>query len=371
MKSPQIYAGLMSGTSLDGVDAVLVEFKEKQRLSLLARYSLRFPNELRRLLLKLAESETLTFSELAAAEEGLTRCYANCWSEVAKQAPHAQPLALGCHGQTLEHRPEKGFSFQLLNPSLLTELTGCDLVCDFRRRDLAASGQGAPLVPAFHRSFFSSSEEDRIIVNLGGIANLTWLPANSSEDAIGFDTGPANLLIDGWCLRHQGQEFDADGRWSAQGKVIENLLSQLLSDPYFAYPYPKSTGREHFNLDWLDQQLDRAASQQARPVDIQATLVELTARSLADAIYQLDPAGNAKILTCGGGAKNQQLMRRLSSLLNPRQLTTTADLGLPPQDVEATAFAWLAKAHLEGLPGNMKSVTGAKSERILGGYYPA
>jgi len=361
----------MSGTSLDGVDGVLIHFDDEQSLKVIARNSLGFPSELRQLLFKLAQSESLTFTELATAESELTRCYARCWKQLEMKTGDFKPQAIGCHGQTLEHRPESGFSFQLLNPSLLSELTGCDIVCDFRRRDLAAAGQGAPLVPAFHRSFFASPNENRVIINLGGIANLTWLPANEMEQAIGFDTGPANLLLDAWCFRHLNQEFDKDGRWSAQGVVIEKLLKQLLSDPYFSAPHPKSTGREHFNLSWLDKHLELACCTEHTPIDIQSTLAELTAQSLADAICKLDPRASAKLLICGGGSQNQDIMKRVEGRLTPRSLVTTADAGLPPQDVEAAAFAWLAKAHLEGRPGNMSSVTGAKGERVLGGFYPA
>jgi|AntRauTorckE6833_2_1112554.scaffolds.fasta_scaffold09825_3 anhydro-N-acetylmuramic acid kinase len=371
MINRNIYGGLMSGTSLDGVDGLLVSFTSDHQLQVLARSSLPFPEKLRNLLLSLAHSENISFTDLASAEQALTQHYALCWQELEKQVPGIKPEALGCHGQTLEHRPAIGYSLQLLDPSLLAELTGCNIVCDFRRRDLAAGGQGAPLVPAFHRGFFGSVKEDRMIVNLGGIGNLTWLPRNHADEPLGFDTGPANLLLDAWCHKHQGTKQDENGNWAKRGQINHELLDQLLKDAYFSAPYPKSTGREMFNLPWLEKKLGSSGVKALKAVDIQATLVELTARSLCQAIQQLDPRQSAQILICGGGSKNTYLMERIAELARPRNVATTENAGLPPQDVEAAAFAWLAHQHLLKKPGNLPSATGAQGPRILGGFYPA
>ncbi|WP_404416022.1 anhydro-N-acetylmuramic acid kinase [Marinospirillum sp.] len=371
MTNRKIYGGLMSGTSLDGVDGLLLSFTGDHQLQVLARSSLPFPDELRDRLLNLAQSENISFTHLADAEQALTRHYALCWQELEKQAPGIRPEALGCHGQTLEHRPAIGYSLQLLDPSLLAELTGCNIVCDFRRRDLAAGGQGAPLVPAFHRGFLSSAKEDQIIVNLGGIANLTWLPCNPAQESLGFDTGPANLLLDAWCCKHRGTKQDENGHWARSGQANQKLLDQLLKEAYFSAPYPKSTGREMFNLAWLERQLEENDAQNLNAADIQATLVELTAASLCQAIQQLDPQQKARVLICGGGSKNTYLMERITGLARPRSVATTESAGLPPQDVEAAAFAWLAQQHLLNKPGNLPSATGAQGPRVLGGFYPA
>lgn len=371
MINTKTYAGLMSGTSLDAVDGLLVCFTDDQQLQVLARSSVTFTPELRDQLLALALAEEISFTQLAIAEQQLTLCYARCWQQLAEQAPGTQPEALGCHGQTLEHRPEAGYSLQLLNPSLLAELTGCNIICDFRRRDLAAGGQGAPLVPAFHQGFLGSRNEDRIIINLGGIANLTWLPAHNAKEALGFDTGPANLLLDAWCHQHCGTPHDEAGQWARGGQVNEGLLKRLLSEPYFKAPYPKSTGREKFNLVWLENQVRGTDFASLKARDVQATLVELTASSLCQAIQQLDSQQTARLLVCGGGSQNSYLMERIRHLAGPRSLNTTEWAGLPPQDVEAAAFAWLAQQHLLGQPGNLPRATGAQGPRILGGWYPA
>jgi len=371
MINTNIFAGLMSGTSLDGVDGLLVKFTGDHELQVLARHNLPFPEKLRNQLQHLAHAENITFSDLASAEEELTLCYARCWQELEKKAPDAKPQALGCHGQTLEHRPEIGYSLQLLNPSLLAEQTACNIICDFRRRDLAAGGQGAPLVPAFHQGFLSSTQEDRVIVNLGGIANLTWLPADANQEPLGFDTGPANLLLDAWCHQNLGTHYDENGNWAQSGQVDQELLKQLFMEPYFSAPYPKSTGREKFNPAWLEKQLECSGVKNRKPADVQATLVELTALSLCQAIQQLDPLQTARLLICGGGSQNTYLMERIAHLASPRPVSTTRDAGLPPQDVEAAAFAWLAQQHLLKQPGNLPSATGAKGSRVLGGFYPA
>lgn len=370
MNRKQIYVGMMSGTSLDGVDAVASHFGEAGDLKVLGRSSVDFPPQLRALLLKLASSDLVSFSDLSTAEELLTRSYAHCWKLLSQQHPSITPLALGCHGQTIEHRPNKGYTLQLLNPSLLAELTGCNVVCDFRRRDLAAGGQGAPLAPAFHQGFMASNTEDRIIINLGGIANITWLPAQANQPSLGMDTGPANILLDSWCQLKQRQAFDDQGHWARSGQRIPELLTHLLKDSYFTQGFPKSTGREKFNLNWLQDQLTEFSSSHLADEDIQATLTELTVVSLCQAINTLDVQGAAKLLVCGGGAKNLYLLERIAAV-SQRATLTTDELGIPSQDVEALAFAWLAYRHQQGLSGNLPKVTGAKGERILGGYYPA
>lgn len=369
------FIGMMSGTSLDAVDGVLVAFDTKgTNPQLLKRNSVNLPKELKELLGFLAHSETLTFRQLAEAEDGLTRLYADCALEILNAIPtYQQPIALGCHGQTLEHQPNllPSYTLQLLNPSLLAELTGQNIIADFRRRDLAAGGQAAPLVPAFHSKVFHSTSNDRIIVNLGGIANLTWLPKNQNEPVLGFDTGPANLLLDAWHQEHWQKSFDMGGKKAASGKVILELLNKALADDYFALAAPKSTGREKFNPEWLKVLLIEMADQNLSNQDVLRTLVELTARSLTDQIKLLDPRAQAEVFICGGGWQNSFLVERISVLISPRQLTSTATLGIPPQDVEAAAFAWLAWRHHHNKSGNLPSVTGAKGERVLGGFYPA
>lgn len=278
-----------------------------------------------------------------------------------------------CHGQTLEHQPNAtpAYTLQLLNPSLLAELTGLNIVADFRRRDLAAGGQGAPLVPAFHQAVFQDRQQNRILLNLGGIANLTWLPADQNQLVTGFDTGPANLLLDAVAQIALKQPFDQNGQTAQQGTIHPILLQQLLKEAYFTLPAPKSTGREAFNLHWLRQQLVLANCQNINTADLLATLTELTALSASQAIDQVDPLKAAQVYACGGGSRNTWLMARLQAALAPRPLQTTQALGIDPQLIEAAAFAWLAKQHLQGKPGNLPSVTGALGLRCLGGFYPA
>lgn len=370
----QIFAGFMSGTSLDAVDGALMDFSPVTgRPTLLATASVDLPSELRALLIHLAHSETLSFTELATAEDGITHCYATCAQTLLDQAPNHLPLALGCHGQTIEHRPDAhpAFTLQLLNPSLLAELTGQNVTCDFRRRDLAAGGQAAPLVPAFHEALFSSREKNRLIINLGGIANITCLPADQTKPVTGFDTGPANLLLDHWYRQHQPGDFDPEGQWARQGKLLPELLQIFENEDYFRRRPPKSTGREAFNPAWLEQKLQQAQAIAANPKDILRTLVELTASTLAQAIQQQDPDARSELLVCGGGWHNQLLIERIQALTAPRPLSSTSRLGISPQWVEAAAFAWLAWRHHQKKTGNLPSVTGAQGYRILGGFYPA
>jgi anhydro-N-acetylmuramic acid kinase len=275
--------------------------------------------------------------------------------------------AIGSHGQTLRHRPRAAhpFTLQIANPSLIAERTGVTTVGDFRPRDMAAGGEGAPLVPAFHRWLFHRPDSARVVANIGGIANITYLPKISSAPVIGFDTGPGNTLLDLWVEKHLGHHYDRDGEWAASGSIHSALLVNLLNDPYFAEAPPKSTGREYFNLNWLNRYLRACASLPA--VDVQTSLVELTAGSITRAIQGLGEVDEVYI--CGGGAHNRHLMRRLQQQLSPLPVRDTTSIGLPPDWVEAAAFAWLAHQTLEGQPGNLPSVTGARHPVILGGIY--
>ncbi|MGL5253349.1 MAG: anhydro-N-acetylmuramic acid kinase, partial [Moraxella sp.] len=277
-------------------------------------------------------------------------------------------MAIGCHGQTVRHRPQWRFSLQLLDPNTLAERTGIAVVSDFRRRDMAVGGQGAPLVPAFHQAMFGQSNKRRVILNLGGIANITVL--DGTDNVIGFDTGVANLLIDAWCQRHTEQSYDKNGDWARSGQVIEPLLKALLAHPYFALPAPKSTGREDFNMAWVDSILEQVAHQHPNlaysPADVQATLSELTAVSVAQAIMYTTDNVTGELFVCGGGAYNGLILARLQAHLPQWLVTTTADIGLSPLWVEATAFAWLAQQTLINAPSNLPSVTGANKAVVLG-----
>lgn len=360
-----LYIGLMSGTSLDGLDIALVEQGEQQRL--LATHYLPMPAELGRQLLELCRSGEDEIARSALAEQQ--------WATLAAQGIDAllqrerlsarQIRAIGNHGQTVRHEPQRGFSVQLGNHALLAELTGICVVGDFRRRDVAAGGQGAPLVPAFHQALFGNAQR-RAILNVGGFSNLTLLAPQ--QPVRGFDCGPGNVLLDAWIRHHRQQPFDRDGAWAASGQVHEGLLEQLLGDAYFAMRGPKSTGREHFNLDWLQAQLQAWPGVPA--VDVQATLLELTARSIAAAL-QDSLADAEELLVCGGGAHNRRLLQRLAARLPGCTVASTDSRGLPADWIEAMAFAWLAHRCLEGLPGNCPEVTGARGARILGAIYPA
>jgi anhydro-N-acetylmuramic acid kinase len=361
----EFYVGLMSGTSLDGVDAVLADLSGA-RPSLLANAHVAFDPPLRAELLALNASGADEIERAAHAANELATRYASAVAAVLARA-QVSPLAIraiGCHGQTVRHRPERGYTTQIGNAALLAELTGIRVVADFRSRDVAAGGQGAPLAPAFHAAVFAQASEDRVVLNLGGIANLSFLPRQG--EASGFDCGPGNCLLDLWAARHLGRPHDDGGDWAAGGPVIPDLLERMLNDPYFALPPPKSTGRDLFNSRWLEEMLKGGEDAQA----VQATLLELTSRSVADA-FSAHSRRAQRIIVCGGGAKNRALMQRLMELAAPAALDTSERHGIDPQLVEATAFAWLAKRALEGLPGNLPSVTGARGPRVLGAVYPA
>ncbi|MBU6258651.1 MAG: anhydro-N-acetylmuramic acid kinase [Burkholderiales bacterium] len=366
------FIGAMSGTSLDGVDAVLAEGDAGRPLAGRAHVHLGMPAALRDELLDLNRgggADELHRGALAA--NALAWLYAQAVERLlAGAAPARRAItAIGAHGQTLRHRPREfdgvGYTIQILNGALLAERCGIAVVCDFRSRDLAAGGVGAPLVPAFHAATFTGAGEDRAVLNLGGIANLTLLGADGSVR--GFDCGPGNLLLDLWMRRHQGRDFDADGAWAAAGRVDVALLQSMLAEPYFDLAPPKSTGRDLFDAAWLARHLDPALP--AR--DVMATLAELTATSVVRDLQRHAPAAR-RLVVCGGGAANGHLMRRLAALLAPRTaVASSAAYGVPPDQVEALAFAWLARAHLEGRAGNLPAVTGAVGPRVLGALYPA
>jgi len=365
----QLYIGLMSGTSVDGVDGVLVRLGDGAAPAVLASASLPMPADLRRELLALNQSGDDELARAALAANALARLYAQAVAALLQQAGVAagDVTAIGAHGQTVRHRPDLGYTVQLNAPAVLAELAGIDVVADFRSRDVAAGGQGAPLVPPFHAAIFGAPQ-GRAVLNLGGIANVTLLEPGHAPR--GFDTGPANVLLDGWCQRHLGRPYDADGRWAATGQVLAPLLEQMLaSEPWFALPPPKSTGRDLFNMQWLDDRLAAFDGPKPAPQDVQATLQRLTARTVANAV-DAAAAGTQDVFVCGGGARNPGLMRELAYCLQ-RPVHATDALGVPAQEVEALAFAWLAQAFVQRRPAGLPAVTGARGPRILGALYPA
>ena len=361
--SAAIYIGLMSGTSLDGVDAVLADLSGTMPV-LLASAHVPFDPPLQRKLLALNSRGADEIERAARAGNELAQRYADAVSAVLEKSKTSASAvrAIGCHGQTVRHRPERGYTTQIGNAARLAELTCIRVVADFRSRDVAAGGQGAPLAPAFHAAVFARAGEDRVVLNLGGIANLSFLPRQGA--VTGFDSGPGNCLLDLWAARHLGRAHDEGGAWAAAGAVVPALLERMLREPYFASPPPKSTGRDLFNADWLQGMLRGGEDAQS----VQATLLELTARSVADAVSRHCRRAQ-RIIVCGGGAKNTALMRRLEELSAPAGLEASNRHGIDPQLVEATAFAWLAQRALEGLPGNLPSVTGAGGPRVLGAVY--
>ncbi|WP_457857626.1 anhydro-N-acetylmuramic acid kinase [Psychrobacter pulmonis] len=395
-----LYIGMMSGTSLDGMDAVLCQFggeeNIQQPLRLLASISQDFPPRLREVLLALCQPNgvqelTSTMGEPSSELDWFgwaSKEYAEFASDVVNNLLQQSNtdvesvLAIGCHGQTVRHRPQMGFSLQLLDANIIAERTGISVVSDFRRRDMAVGGQGAPLVPAFHQALFATPDSTRVLLNLGGIANITVLPANdrsinantavvNNSSVIGYDTGPANLLLDAWTALHTDKDYDAGGAWAQSGQVVEPLLNQLIEHPFFARTYPKSTGREDFNLAWLQSELQKfdQASAHIRysSADVQATLTELTAMSASMQINLFIKANkNSSVYVCGGGALNDYLMTRLQAHLPHCTVETTASLGLNPAWVEAVAFAWLARQTLMGETGNLPAVTGASKGVVLG-----
>lgn len=368
MANRDLYIGLMSGTSLDGVDAVLADFSQP-RFRALAHSHVGFDSGLRSELLALSAAGHDEIERAGRVGIVLAERYAQAIELVRADAGLAasEVAAIGCHGQTVRHRPDQGFTVQIGNPSLLAERTGIAVVADFRSRDMAAGGQGAPLVPAFHAVAFGSATEDRAVVNIGGIANVTLLPRKGP--VLGFDTGPGNCLMDYWVHRHLGKAYDAGGAWAASGNVSSSLLARMLDEPYFRQPAPKSSGRELFNPGWVGGMLDGSEDAQA----VQATLLDLTAESISRSIEESEASTSrvARLIVCGGGAYNDALMARLAARLAPRIVETSAAYGLDADQVEAMAFAWLAWRAIKGEPGNVPEVTGAKGPRILGAIYPA
>jgi len=365
----EYYVGVMSGTSLDGVDAVVADFGvTRKACETLGASHIAFPSLLRDELLALQQPGNNELARAGAAANMLAEMYADAIARALAAAKLSRDdvVAAGVHGQTLRHRPDRGFTVQLNNPARVAEKAGMRVVADFRSRDVAAGGQGAPLVPAFHAALFARRDRHRVIVNIGGIANITDLPRDGSVH--GFDTGPGNVLSDLWCARNRGMTFDAQGAWAAEGKPDPALLDVLLADPFFSAPPPKSTHRDKFNLQWLEERL-AAAHIDDEAENIQATLVALTARTIADAIRAYAPSAE-QVLACGGGANNLTLMKYLALELAPRDIGTTADEGVPVEQVEALAFAWLAREAVAGRPANLPDVTGARGKRILGAIYP-
>lgn len=371
MDSPELYVGLMSGTSADSIDAALVDFSDR-----LPRYihQIAYPIEprLKTRIYELMVPGENEIDRLGVLDQELGDLFAAATEYLLREAgiPAISIRAIGSHGQTIRHRPPgelaRAFTLQIGDPNVIAERTGITTVADFRRRDMAAGGQGAPLVPAFHRSVFHSAERDRVIVNIGGIANLTLLP--QAGEIVGFDTGPGNALMDGWIRQQRGEACDMEGRWAATGEANPDLLGAMLQHPYFAQPAPKSTGREMFSMEWLRGLL---AEVPAEAADVQATLLELTAKTITDEIKARRPGPSLDVYVCGGGAYNRRLMQRIQQLLPEDRLGTTDELGIPPDWVEAGAFAWLAKQTMARQPGNVPSVTGAARELILGSIYYA
>jgi anhydro-N-acetylmuramic acid kinase len=378
MKSPApLFLGLISGTSADGIDAALVRFADDDahaRCELVAGRTFRWDDTLRARLVQLGQGgDCASLDEFGALDVQVARAFAEAALALLDEAKVAASTvrAIGSHGQTVRHRPEAAipFSMQIGDGNVIAERTGITTVADFRRRDVAAGGHGAPLLPALHAALLRVPDESRAVLNLGGIANLTLLPRASRGrpgDVRGFDTGPANALMDAWCERHTGAAFDAGGAFAASGLVDEALLQALLRDPWFALPPPKSTGREQFHLGWLQLHLGDVPR---RPQDVQATLLDLTAATVAAALQAVQP-DTARVLACGGGVHNPRLLERLAARLPRMVVETTAAHGVDPDFVEAMGFAWLARETLAGRPGNLPSVTGARGPRVLGAIHP-
>ncbi|MFT4924659.1 MAG: anhydro-N-acetylmuramic acid kinase [Phenylobacterium sp.] len=371
-----LFIGLMSGTSLDGIDAVLVDFSH-DKPQLISSYSQNIPLDLTHDIQQLCDGQIShhEINKMGAVDRQLGQLFAKAVNTLCQQAniDPAQVTAIGSHGQTIRHYPDgaQGFTLQIGDANTIAVQTGIDVIADFRKKDIALGGQGAPLVPAFHQSVFHSNStnndnNDRMIVNIGGIANVTFLPGDDSQPISGFDTGPGNTLLDRWIQTHQSQPYEDNGAWARSGVLNQPLLTQLLSDTFFQLSGPKSTGRERFNLDWLNSHLtdDNISSQ-----DVQHTLVHLTAKSLASALKSL--ASSGEIYLCGGGSRNAFLVSVIEHYLPQFKVFNTEALGVNPDWVEAIAFAWLARAYTLKQPGNVPAVTGASRSAVLGAYFPA
>lgn len=368
----ELFIGLMSGTSLDGVDVALVDFSlakfDGQHCKVTHTHFLAYPPDLRADLLALHTYGDNELERTALLANRLAHLYAEAVNQTLALADVAPSTitAIGCHGQTIRHRPEIGFTLQIGNAALLAELTEITVIADFRSRDIAAGGQGAPLVPAFHQAVFADKHLHRVVINIGGIANLTNLPSLIENNGVvsGFDSGPGNMLMDAWAELHLGKAYDESGNWAATGRVIDALLDKLLAHPFFSQSPPKSTGRDLFNLTWLKQHLQP----DYKPADVQRTLLEFTARSIASAVMQY--CGKpGEIYLCGGGANNRALLRCLQQMLHPVKIKLSDELGIGVDWVEAAAFAWLARQTMRQSTASLPEVTGAKGARILGAIY--
>ena len=364
------FIGLMTGSSADAVDASLVDF-DRDPPYLIGCHSTPYPQTLRADIIRLAHGNTLSAAAICTLDAQIGEQLAQAAQQLISitSTDQSSIRAIGSHGQTICHLPDAKppGTLQLGDPAQIVEATNITTVADFRHRDMAAGGQGAPFAPAFHAACLRSINEDRCILNLGGIANITVLPADPQASVIGFDTGPANALLDLWCKKHTGEHFDADGRWASTGQVDQALLQQWLTDSYFAKRPPKSTGRNYFNEDWLIQLI---TGNNRRAQDIQATLSELTAQSVAEAVRKAAPS-TERMLVCGGGLKNDDLIGRLRTHLQGIKLDSTQSAGVSPYYLESMLVAWLAAQAISGLPGNLPSVTGAKASRVCGAIYPA
>ena len=366
-----IYLGLMSGTSMDGIDAALVRFPDEHSVELIETYSHPWPATLQQELQSLTTPGDNEIDQLGELDILVANEFASAALKLLAKANISAPAvtAIGSHGQTIRHRPDakNAFTLQIGDPNRIAEQTGITTVADFRRRDMAAGGEGAPLVPAFHNTLFRSSKEHRCILNIGGIANITVLPPqDEAVTIIGFDTGPGNCLLDSWINQHSHLPFDKQGKWAATGKIVPSLLEHLLADSYFSRPPPKSTGREYFNLEWLERSLSQHPG--LSPEDVQATLAVLTVQSIIHSIKSSAPDCQ-QVLVCGGGVHNPVLMEQLQHELPQFRIESTSHFGADPDWVEAIAFAWLARQTMLGLPGNLPSVTGARHPVVLGGIY--
>jgi anhydro-N-acetylmuramic acid kinase len=360
-----LYIGVMSGTSLDGADAALVDFSQDTPRTL-AFFTVTFPDALREHLMQLSQPGTDPLDLSGIVSLQLAQLYASAVEGALETAGVERRAVggIGVHGQTVRHRPELGFTIQLNDPARVAELTGIDVVADFRRRDMAAGGQGAPLVPAFHEAVFRDASRSRVVVNIGGISNITWLPPRAPT--LGFDCGPGNVLLDGWARTHIGAGFVENGRWAAAGRTDTALLARLLAEPFLQQAPPKSTGRELFRLEWLQGHLPA----EYRPVDVQSTLADFTAHSIVQSIDRFCPQTD-EIYLAGGGARNGSLVARIQALAGGRPIATTDVLGVPTSHVESMAFAWLAMKCLRREPVDLSAVTGAKGPRLMGAIYPA
>ncbi|NOQ94157.1 MAG: anhydro-N-acetylmuramic acid kinase [Methylophaga sp.] len=366
------YIGVMSGTSLDGIDIAIADFSDSGEFDFIAAQTFPIPTELHAKLLQLITHQETSLENLGAIDIALGQLIGQLINQflIQHQLCSDDIIAIGSHGQTTFHSPNGSYPFsqQIGNANVIAEVTGITTIADFRQRDIAAGGQGAPLVPAFHQALFSSSDEDRVIVNIGGISNLTIIPFSSDMPVIGFDTGPGNVLLDHWTQSQLKEPYDRGGQWAASGQCNDEYLSLLLDEPYFEQTIPKSTGRELFNSKWFEK-VTNPYKHTINPVDVQTTLVELTARTISDEI-QAYASSNYRVFICGGGAHNDYLLTRLQDFLGGNQVSTTEVIGLHPDWVEACAFAWLAYRTMNKQAGNLPSVTGATHPVILGAIYP-